>query len=130
MGLRRFLKTRSTDNNHADIALTEADVYDVLAAKRRRQLLLVLDDRDDSEIPLAEAARTIATQEEETPPSELPAEAYERVYVSLYQAHLPKLDRLGAVEWQENNGLICSAPSVSGLASVIREIEHHIHENG
>jgi hypothetical protein len=83
---------RTTDD------LSETDIHDVLRNDRRRNVFTHLLD-SGGEAELRDLAERIATEETgERPP---PTNIRKSVYNSLHQTHLPKLDRLGAVEYDK-----------------------------
>ncbi|SNZ18328.1 hypothetical protein SAMN06269185_3329 [Natronoarchaeum philippinense] len=122
MDLRRFLSSRIARKPPA-IDLAPDDVYTVLSAERRRHVLLILDGNVAGKVPLRELARQVASRETDTERSAVSTDSIQPTYVSLYQSHLPVLDRHGAVEWDQELNLICEGNSVSGLANIIREID-------
>ncbi|WP_445668791.1 DUF7344 domain-containing protein [Natronoarchaeum rubrum] len=122
MDLRRYLSSRIAREQPA-IDLAPDDVYTVLSAERRRYVLLILDENVPGKLPLSDLSRQVATRETGTDRSGASTDSIQSTYVSLYQSHLPVLDRHGAVEWDQEMNLICESNSVSGLATLIREID-------
>jgi len=41
------------------------------------------------------------------------------VYTSLYQAHLPKLDDTGVIDWDTEEGTVRRGHSIPGLVAII-----------
>lgn len=82
-------------------SLSEGEIYEVLANRRRRETLRNLSDaRDGGPISLQELSERIAAQETgESPP---PRTTRESVYNSLHQTHLPKLEELGVVVYDRD----------------------------
>jgi predicted transcriptional regulator len=79
-----------------DDALDATTVHDVLSNERRRTLLSVLAD-EDGPFTVRELSECVAERESGTTPA--PRDLRQSVYVSLQQTHVPKLDRLGIVEF-------------------------------
>ncbi len=76
-------------------AIETDDVFRLLASKRRRFVLFVLDAR--SRVTVSGLAELVAAQEFDQPRYALSDEQVKRVYVSLYQVHLPKLEDHGVI---------------------------------
>lgn len=88
---------------HPDIS--QSDVFDVLSNPRRRFVLYYLREIDDT-VELNELAKAIAAWENNTDESELTDQDRKRVYVSLYQTHIPKLTDVGLVEYDQDSGTV------------------------
>jgi hypothetical protein len=76
--------------------LTESERHSVLASERRRLVLGVLEDRT-TPLSLSTLAEAVATRESDA--AQPDAEAVERVTVSLYHHHLPRLADDDLVEY-------------------------------
>lgn len=90
-------------SKHPDIS--QSDVFDVLSNPRRRFVLYYLREIDDT-VELNELAKAIAAWENDTDESELTDQDRKRVYVSLYQTHIPKLTDVGLVEYDQDSGTV------------------------
>lgn len=75
-------------------------LFEVLSNSRRRYILSRIRAADEP-IELSEIAREIGARESQIPPAELGQTAKKRVYVSLYQTHVPKLEAVGLVEYDD-----------------------------
>jgi hypothetical protein len=74
------------------------DVFNLLSVSRRRQLILILADQagQDGGLRLSDAAERVALSETGYESvDELPSQHRKRVYVSLYQNHVPILEEAG-----------------------------------
>ncbi|WP_117595018.1 DUF7344 domain-containing protein [Haloprofundus halophilus] len=79
--------------------LSEADVHDVLRNDRRRLTLERLAETGEETVrDLSEHIGAIESGED--PP---PRNVRQSVYISLHQTHLPKLDDLGVVDYDDNS---------------------------
>ncbi|PSP33502.1 hypothetical protein BRC63_10175 [Halobacteriales archaeon QH_10_70_21] len=83
-------------------------VFDVLQNRRRRLVLAALED--DGETTLGDLAERIAGIENDKPPESLDSQERKRVYVGLYQSHLPKMDDAGAVRFDDDRGSVERGP--------------------
>jgi hypothetical protein len=81
--------------------LEETTIHDVLSNERRRKLLSLLANGRSS-YTLRELSERIAEQESGESPA--PRNLRQSVYVSLQQTHVPRLIRLGIIEYEEQNG--------------------------
>ena len=97
------------------------DVFHVLQNERRRQVLYHLREADGT-VEMREVAEHIAAWENDTTVEELYSDQRQRVYIALYQSHLPKLDELGIVEYDQARGTV---EPTDRLDSVIDHLEAH-----
>ncbi|WP_336134857.1 DUF7344 domain-containing protein [Natronomonas amylolytica] len=95
-------------------ALGPDTVFDALRNARRRQLLRYLNDQN-GQVTLSDLAEHIAAIENDTTPELLDSQQRKRVYVSLYQSHLPKLDSMGVLTFDQQRGTIELTPAASHL---------------
>ncbi|OYR41834.1 hypothetical protein DJ82_04210 [Halorubrum sp. Ib24] len=85
------------------------DVFHVLQNERRRNVLRYLDDVDDV-IEMRDMAVQIAAWENDTTVQRLHSDQRQRVYIALYQSHLPKLDDLGLIDYNKPRGYVEPRP--------------------
>jgi hypothetical protein len=84
---------------------SQDQVFDVLSSARRRYVIYYLRERNEA-VALTELARQVAAWEYDTDPEDLTDQQEKRVYVSLYQTHVPKLAEFGIVEHDEDRGVV------------------------
>jgi hypothetical protein len=77
--------------------LDENTVFDILSNRRRRQIIYYLQERG-GEAPLRDVANAVAGWEEDEEPENVTEKQSRRVYVSLYQSHVPRLTEVGLIE--------------------------------
>lgn len=94
--------------------LTNDEIFEVLSNTRRRQVIFLLYNQS-GQANLGDLAETIATVEEGAEPT---TEQYKRVYISLYQTHVPKLEDYGIVEYDSETKLLELTDSVDQLIAV------------
>ena len=80
-------------------------IFDILKNQRRRHVLRYLEGAD-GEVRLGELADQIAAWENGKTVSQITSQERKRVYVGLYQCHLPKMDDMDVVEFNKPRGLI------------------------
>lgn len=91
-----------------DRAVSLDQIFDMLRNSRRRQVFRILTETDRIEI--GELAERIAARELDKPRKRLSSQERKRLYVALYQAHLPKLADVGAITYDERRGLVTPGP--------------------
>ena len=87
-----------------DLELSE--VFEILQNQRRRRVLRYLTTTADGRATLSDLAEHVAGLENDVDPAHLSSSQRKRVYVGLYQAHLPKLDDYGVVDFDKNRGTV------------------------
>ncbi|QLG48331.1 DUF7344 domain-containing protein [Natrinema halophilum] len=90
------------------------DIYHILQTKRRRDVLRYLR-QSDGRVPLRDLAEQVAAWEQETTVENLNSSERQRVYISLYQSHLPKLDNHGIVNYDKDRGWVEPTPRMAHL---------------
>jgi hypothetical protein len=94
--------------------LTQGKVYDLLSNARRRFVISYLRDREEP-VELNALSREVAAWESETAIEDLTDQQIKRVYVSLYQTHIPKLNESGLVDYDRDTGMVALADNVRAL---------------
>lgn len=102
--------------------LAQDTVYDLLSNGRRRFVISRLR-RAEGPVSVSDLSEAVAAWENDIPQSELTDKQIKRVYVSLYQIHIPKLDEAGLVAYDKDSGLVELTPAVSELDSYLPEQE-------
>jgi hypothetical protein len=80
-------------------------VFDMLSNPRRRYVLYYLR-HESGPVQLTSLAERVAAAENETDVESLEDRDRKRVYVSLYQTHVPKLSDAGLVEYDKEAGTV------------------------
>lgn len=93
-------------------------VYSALAHPRRRYLCYTLIE--DTEWSLTELATKVTAWENDVDESSVTDDDRDRVYVSLYHAHVPKLDDLGVVDFDESSESISTAEHTEQVLMALR----------
>lgn len=82
----------------SDHELTQAELFDVFSNARRRRTVQFLK-RQGGSCDLASLVEQVAAWENDIPADEVTRTQRRRVYISLYQTHLPMLQDHGIVDW-------------------------------
>jgi len=96
---------REPDDAVADAPLSRDDLFFVLKNERRRLVLRYLAG-SERVVRMRDVAEQVAAWEHDITLAELTSEQRQRVYIPLYQSHLPKLDALGLVEYDQSRGVV------------------------
>jgi len=83
--------------------LSQDIVFDILSSSRRRYVLYYLRTIGEP-VELTDLAEDVAAWENDCSVEELTTQQRKRVYVSLYQTHVPKLESVGLVEYDQDSG--------------------------
>jgi hypothetical protein len=81
------------------------ETFELLKNYRRRCILVYLST-EESSASLSDLAEEIAGWENDKDPRLLTSSERKRVYVSLYQSHLPKMDDMGAISYNKPRGTL------------------------
>jgi DNA-binding transcriptional ArsR family regulator len=93
------------DPDAAESGLPLDITFEILKNRRRRLILKYLEDEPDS-TPIGELAEHIAAIENDIDPRQLDSQQRKRVYIGLYQCHLPKMDDAGVIEYNQTRGIV------------------------
>ncbi len=80
-------------------------VFGILKNERRRLVLQYMAETDD-QTSLSDLAEHIASIENDKAAHELDSQERKRVYVGLYQCHLPRMHDSGAIDFDKNRGTV------------------------
>jgi hypothetical protein len=89
--------------------LSQDNVFDALASRRSRYVLLTLRESDGA-IEVDELVDTVAAWETGKPIDLVSEEHCERVYTSLCHSQLPKLAMMGLIEYDEGDEVVARGP--------------------
>jgi len=96
-----------------NLQLEQNDLFDILSSARRRYVLYLLDE--NGEMKLMDLAEHVAAWENEIDREAVTNDQRKRVYVSLYQTHVPRLEEFGLVEYEAENGSVSPAESANTI---------------
>ena len=109
-------------NDHQRTDLTLDEVCHLLQSQRRRDLLRYLADHDGP-VPLSDVAEQIAATENDIDSDQLTSEQRKRVYISLYQTHIPQLEDAGIVEYDSGDSTVVGRPPAQHLHEAIIRLQ-------
>jgi len=89
--------------------LSQDKIFHVLQTQRRRDALRYLKD-NEGPVEMRTLAEQVAAWENDTTVEALASDERQRVYIALYQSHLPKLDKEGVIEYDQSRGVVERGP--------------------
>ncbi|MFB6156324.1 MAG: hypothetical protein ABEJ34_00585 [Haloferacaceae archaeon] len=95
-------------------AIERDELFKLLGNERRRHAVEFLQSRAEP-VSLDTLATHVAARETDQPAEAVTASERKRVYTSLQQTHLPRMDEAGAVEFDKERGVITPAESLGAV---------------
>lgn len=100
--------------------IDHSDAIDILSCTRRRWVIEFLaGQRSDEKITISHLSEQIAAMENDCTVKELSSKQRERVYVSLYQTHLPKVDSI--IDYNRDRGTITPTEAPAHLWNAYKD---------
>jgi hypothetical protein len=93
-------------------------IFGLLSNERRRRVLTYLEETG-GDATLSDIAEEIASNENDKSVTALSSGERKRVYVCLYQSHLPKMDDANVIEYNQPRGTVELRPEASQLLSYL-----------
>ncbi|WP_436907202.1 DUF7344 domain-containing protein [Halosimplex marinum] len=97
-----------------DEELSKGEIFDVLQNQRRRYVLEYLK-RFEEPVELSDLARQVAAWEYQTPVEEVTNDQKKRVYTTLQQTHLCRMEEAGIVEYDTDDNTVARTPHTEEL---------------
>ena len=89
------------------VSIEKDDAFHILQTTRRRAAIRYMLERDDEEeFRMRDMVEEIAAWEHDTTVARLSSEQRQRVYIALYQSHLPTMDDEGMVAYDDEAGTV------------------------
>lgn len=111
--------TPGNDTTLEDQRLPKDLIFDLLSAKRRRNVLEYMAEHGE-ETTLSDLANHIAAAENDTEIRLLDSQQRKRVYVALYQCHLPRMDDADVIDFEHARGTVQLRPNATVLYRYMR----------
>lgn len=92
--------------------LDRDELFHLLQSERRRRAIRYLLAADEEPIVMRDVAEAVAADEYDTTVALLGSEKRQRVYITLYQSHLPQLAEAGVITYDRERGEITTTPLV------------------
>jgi len=111
---RGSVESTETGDSTTAAGLSKDTLFEILKNRRRREALAYLK-LNGGTAKLGEMAEYIAARENGVELGALSSSQRKRVYIGLYQCHLPKLATAGVVDFDKNRGDVALRPQASQL---------------
>lgn len=110
-------------------SLSNDDLFHILQNERRRLVLRYLDGREGP-IDMRDIAEQVAAWEHDTSVRALTSTQRQRVYIALYQSHLPKLDAHGLITYNQSRGIVERLGAADVASPYLEEVEAEGYGDG
>lgn len=98
------------------VRLSKDDAFHLLQNARRRAVLRYMLEQDEQDrFVMRDIAEAVAAWEHDTTVRQLSSDERQRVYIALYQNHLPKLAEMGVIEYNQSRGHVTPKPAITLL---------------
>lgn len=94
-----------------EVELSPEQLFDVLSSRRRRYLIHALSCAS-MPVALGALAEQVAAWEYDTAVDDLTESQRRRVYTSLQQSHIPRLEEMGVVTVDRTRGEVCAVDGI------------------
>ena len=91
--------------------ISKDELFRILSSSRRRYIIYFLH-RAGEAVSLGDLATRIAAEENDRSIDDVTDSERQRVYISLYQTHLPKLEEAGIISYDEDDRLVELTPEM------------------
>lgn len=107
--------TQDTEKERHAVTEFDKDAIFSLLKNHRRRIVLHYLAAHQGEVTIGTIAEYIAAIENDTTVRQLNSQQRKRVYVALYQCHLPMLDDYGVIDFNRPRGLLTLSPNARQL---------------
>jgi hypothetical protein len=109
-------------------ALPKDEIFHLLQNQRRRYVLQYLQEVDGT-VEMRDMAEQVAAWEHDTTLQALTSDERQRVYIALYQAHLPKLNEKGVINYNQSRGIVEPTERIAQLTQYLDVSEEETDES-
>jgi len=107
-------RNSTRDGSGSGPTISNDDCFDLLRNQRRRYALHYLE-RNGEQATLGHLSEQVAAWENETDIEEVSSAQRKRIYTSLQQVHLPRMEDAGVVEFDQRAGVVELGPAAEDL---------------
>lgn len=100
--------------------LSESEIFELLENARRRHVIRYMQENDGA-ATLDEVVDYVAATENDVRPEDLTTAQRRRVHVSLTQAHLPKMDAAGVVDYHDDRKVVERSAAATSVETYLAE---------
>lgn len=94
------------------------ELFDALSHQRRRYAISCLDEHERP-LSLPDLADEVAVREYETTITDISAEEVKRVYASLWHSHIPKLESIGIVAYDQESDMVTLSEEFARIEPIL-----------
>ena len=98
-------------------------IFTLLSNSRRRGAIVFLLEAETNEVDFTSIVDHVASTEFDKPVEQLDSSQRHTVYTSLYQSHLPKLEKHGVVEYERPSGTVRQGPNAGLVQRYLDAVE-------
>lgn len=113
--------------SNPSLELKEDQIYHLLQNERRRNILRYLHNLD-GQVAMRDLAEQVAAWENDTTVQALSSSERQRIYIPLYQSHLPKLDEEGIIEYDQSRGTVRKTSAADMLYNYLEPAETEVDD--
>lgn len=106
------------DAQSQQMDISKDELFHVLQNERRRRVLTYLLHREGP-YEMRSIAEQVAAWEHDTTVRQLMSDERQRVYIALYQSHLPKLDEVGLIDYEQKRGVVEPTPLLDTVSQYV-----------
>jgi hypothetical protein len=116
--IRSRTASGSAETESAEPTLSKDERFEILKNQRRRDALRFLKE-NEGKVNLSDMSEYIAAKENDIDVGALSSSQRKRVYIGLYQCHLPKMANFGVIDFDKDRGTIELLPTAELLDSYL-----------
>lgn len=109
-------------SDHRDEKISHDECFELLSNHRRRYTLHYLQQNGNT-TTLSDLSEQVAAWENETTIDEISYDERKRVYTSLQQVHLPRMNDANVVEFDDREGTVSIGPRAENLDIYLEVVE-------
>ena len=123
MATTQVERKANDESSETSTLLNPDERFHLLQNERRRLVIKYLhgveSDAEDGRVRMRDVAEQVAAWEHDTTVTQLSSTQRQRVYIPLYQKHLPKLHDAGVIDYNQSRGVIVPTERVDRLAEFV-----------
>lgn len=112
VSVERYFSSESSSDGEK--SLSAETIFETLSSRRRRYALHYLSQTGNA-VPIRELSEQLAAWENGVERAAVTPKQRKRVYTALHQTHLPKMNRLGVVDYDKDRGMVSLTDRVDGF---------------
>lgn len=121
-GAHKEGEQQSPVRQSSDEPITLSLIFDVLKNERRRYVLKYMSDQQ-GEVRFGDVVDHVAAQRQGVEVGTVDSATRKATYTSLYQSHLPKLDDLDIVVYNQDRGIVESGEHLAEVVQCLDAVE-------